>query len=66
MAGFGNGMPSASLPIWKLNGIWPTVARSEVAWVRSAPRQIQQGLEMFTRNTARSPSIGASSSSDST
>ena len=49
------GCPVASLPIWKLNGIWPTVARNAVILVRSAPRQIQHGFEMFTRNTARSP-----------
>ena len=58
---------AASLPIWKLNGIWPTVARSRRDAARDPRRcQIQHGSVMFTRNTARSPSIGASSSSEST
>ncbi len=56
----------ASLPIWKLNGSWPTAARNVPPCVRSASRQIQQGSTMSTLKIARSPSSGASSSRRST
>ena len=55
-AACGNGIFFTSLPIWKLNGIWPT----DAAIARDAPTdprrvQIQHGFMMSTRNTARSP-----------
>ena len=57
---------SMSVPIWKLNGTCPTATVSLEVGESSAAGSIQQGFMMSMRNTARAPSIGASSSSDKT
>jgi len=42
-------MVSMSLPIWKLNGTWPTAAVRVATCDRSTPGRIQQGFMMSMR-----------------